>query len=301
MSDVSKRKLFVIAVITCGLLLTVASFGDLAISNTMINYNSVFGTIFQTFGEFPVYFIFVLSGEVAIVYAIRCKEDKLFAVPLFLGGFSLSAWQIKQYLNEVSSYSIAALTNIHNNKSIGLANSDAATASLSTKEALILWLVVYICITLLIAFWLKNKSDEQIKKYLLIGIFASLTVWFSLEVNGALKDFWGRVRPYELSASQHDFTSWLHPNGVNGHKSFPSGHTMSGTLCIVFSWFATGIRRRRLWIFGVVYGAVLGLSRLIIGAHFLSDIVFSYFLTAFFIFIMRSLYDHIIEKNLKLH
>ena len=301
MSNVSKKKLFLIAAVVCIFLLVTATFGDLTISNTVINYNSIFGTAFQTFGEFPVYFIFVLSGEIAAIYAVRCRKNTLFAVPLFLGGTALSAWQVKQYINEVSSYSIAALTNIHNGKAMGLANSDANTAALSPKEAIVIWLVVYICVTMLIVFWLKNKNDDQIKRYLVVGIFASLTVWFSLEVNMALKDFWGRVRPYELSTSQHDFTSWLHPNGVNGHKSFPSGHTMAGTLCIVFSWFAIGTVRKRLWIVGIIYGAVLGLSRLIIGAHFLSDIVFSYFLTALFIFIMRSLYDNLVEENLKLH
>lgn len=301
MSNILKKKLFIASTIVAVILLGIATFADLAISNGMINYNSIFGTVFQTFGEFPVYFIFVLSGEIAVVYAVRRKEDKLLAIPLFAGGLALSAWQVKQYLNEASSYSIAALTNIHNGKDMGLANSDTNTGGLSLQVALILWIVVYLCVTALVVFWMKNKSDQEIKKYLLLSIFASLTVWFSLEINGALKDFWGRVRPYELSASQNDFTSWLHPNGVNGHKSFPSGHTMAGTLCIVFSWFAVGAVRKRLWLFGVVYGGLMGLSRVIIGAHFLSDVVFSYFLTALFIYIVRSLYDHIIEDDLKLH
>ncbi|MFT8823881.1 MAG: phosphatase PAP2 family protein [Liquorilactobacillus mali] len=297
----AKKKLFLVSAIICVILLLIASFGDLAISNTIINYNSIFGTIFQTFGEFPVYCIFVLCGEIAMAYALRHLDEMLFSSVLFIGGLSLSLWQLKQYLNEIESYALSALSNIHSGKDMGLANSDAATAKLSVGIAIALWLVVYIIITALIQYWMAKKDNTQLTRYLIVAVFASLTVWFALEVNLTLKDAWGRVRPYELSASQKEFTPWFHPNGVNGHKSFPSGHTMAGTLCIVFSWFATQPKwHKRLWVTGIVYGILLGVSRVIIGAHFLSDVTFSFFLTATIIFVMRELYDRLLSDDLKM-
>lgn len=297
----AKKKLFSVSAIVCVVLLLIASFSDLAISNAVINYNSIFGTIFQTLGEFPVYCIFVLCGEIAMAYALRNLNSLLFSGVLFIGGLSLSLWQLKQYLNEVESYTLSALSNIHAGKDMGLANSDAATAKLSVGVAILIWLISYIIITVLVQYWMAKKDDSQLNRYLILAIFASLTVWFALEINLTLKDTWGRVRPYELSSSQKEFTPWFHPNGINGHKSFPSGHTMAGTLCIVFSWFATQPQlRKRLWVAGIVYGILLAISRVIIGAHFLSDVTFSFFLTATIIFVMRELYDRLLSEELKI-
>lgn len=297
MSIVRKKNLFMISGIICVILLAIAAFSDLAISNTVINYNSWFGTIFQTFGEFPVYFIFVVSGEIAMNYAFKKGDELLFAIPLFLAGLGLSAWQTKQYVNEVSSYLASIVSNMDKGNAIGLANSDENVKGLSVGLSILIWLAVYFIFTAIMQVWLAKKDALEIKRYLMIAIFASLTVWFALEVNLALKDFWGRVRPYELSASQSEFTSWLHPNGINGHKSFPSGHTMAGTLCIVFAWFVSKANRTKVWIFGIVYGALMGISRVIIGAHFFSDVVFSFFLTALIIFIMNELLQRLAPEN----
>lgn len=108
-----------------------------------------------------------------------------------------------------------------------------------------------------------------------IAILASLTVWFALEVNLTLKDLWGRYRPYELTSGNHEFTNWLTINGVNGHKSFPSGHTMAATLCIVFM-VRFNNKRKSFFIGGIVYGVVIAISRVIVGAHFFSDVTFSF-------------------------
>ena len=69
---------------------------------------------------------------------------------------------------------------------------------------------------------------------------------------------------------------------------------MAGTLCIVFSWFTTK-KQHTLWLIGVGNGALLGLSRVIIGAHFLSDVVFSYFLTATISYVLRELYKRLVS------
>lgn len=298
MTTTAKKQLFLIALGTCFVLMFIASFWDLQITNTLINYKSWFGTIFQTFGEIPVYFIFVLSGEIAMAYAWRKKEEIILALPLFLGGLGLSLWQTKVYANEILSYLLTISSNIKQNKPIGLANSDSNVSSLTLISSLLVWLAIYLFVSLIAQYWLNRKNESQLNKLLTVALFASLTVWFSLEVNIALKDFWGRYRPYELSASQKEFTSWLTINGVTGHKSFPSGHTMAGTLMIVFSWFASsnGLRKKLL-IFGIVYGGLMAASRVIIGAHFTSDVVFSFFLTGLIIYIMNELYRKLIENK----
>lgn len=300
MTQSEKKKWFGIAGCVFIVLMVIATVSDLSISNHFIQYNSIFGTVFQSVGEFPVYFVFVLSGQVAMRYALELNQKPLTALPLLLGGFALVAWQTKQYLNEVASYLLSVQANLAGGKAIGLANSDSNTATLSPVVDFILWLALIVIVTFVAQTWLAKKSTEELKKLMMVAVFASLAVWFALEVNLALKDYWGRFRPYELSHSQKEFTSWLHPNGINGHKSFPSGHTMAGTLFILFSWFATGKSRVILWRTGVVYGALMGISRVRIGAHFLSDVTFSFFLTALILFIVQECYQHLVAPEAQL-
>lgn len=282
-----QKKLFFIATCICIVILTIAYYADLTISQWLINYNSWYGTLFQTFGEFPLYMLFVVSGQVAMKYAF-CIDNKLFTWSLFRGGLGLAAWQTKEYVNEVLGYIASICNNIAHHKAIGLANSDEATRNFSQGIIWIVWAVTFVIITGLAQWWLNNKSDAQLKKYMRISVFATLTAWFALQVNQVLKTTWGRVRPYELSSKEH-FTNWLTINGDNGHKSFPSGHTMAATVGIMFSWFATGNKRKLLWIGGIIYGILMGISRIIIGAHFTSDVTFSFFITALIIYIMEEL------------
>ncbi|MHA8110845.1 phosphatase PAP2 family protein [Lactobacillaceae bacterium Melli_B4] len=296
MSLVNQRKLFGIAVIGFVITMVIAGLADLAISNTFINYNSWFGTFFQVFGEFPVYMILVLSGEIAIAYGLRVRENPLLSWSLIAGGVGLSAWQLQQYLKEIESYIVEIINNVDHGKPIGLANSDSS-AGIGSTTTIVILIVTYLILTWGCQAWFKNKSQAAIKQLLIVGLFASLTVFFAYEVNHALKDLWGRVRPYELSASQKEFTDWFVINGSNGHRSFPSGHTMAGTLMIVFSWFLTGKARHNFWIFGIVFGVLVALSRIVIGAHFAGDVFFSMFLTMLIIFVMWELYQKLVPQD----
>lgn len=114
-----------------------------------------------------------------------------------------------------------------------MANSDSATGGFSESVIITVWILFFAAFTLLAQWWLKNKTQGQLTRYMQIAVLASFTVWFALEVNLTLKELWGRYRPYELTAGNHEFTNWLTINGVNGHKSFPSRHTMAATLFMV--------------------------------------------------------------------
>ncbi|SUP59475.1 Uncharacterised protein [Weissella viridescens] len=59
-------------------------------------------------------------------------------------------------------------------------------------------------VTLLLQYWLYHKTAQQIKQLLIVSVFASLTVLLAYEANIALKQAWGRVRPYELNTTQSD-------------------------------------------------------------------------------------------------
>ncbi|MBS6373138.1 MAG: phosphatase PAP2 family protein [Erysipelotrichaceae bacterium] len=74
------------------------------------------------------------------------------------------------------------------------------------------------------------------------------------------------------------FTPWYLPQGVNGNKSFPSGHTTAAsiTLCL-FALPLFTKKRLSSWqtMLAVLSPIMMALSRMIMGAHYLSDTVFA--------------------------
>lgn len=98
----------------------------------------------------------------------------------------------------------------------------------------------------------------------------------------AAKTVWGRVRYRDLDHLATDFTPWYLPQGITGHASFPSGHTAMGwmLLPLVMLWPRGTVAARATALFGVCWGIFVALSRVVIGAHYASDVLFSTGLSA---------------------
>lgn len=98
-----------------------------------------------------------------------------------------------------------------------------------------------------------------------------------LLANIALKDQWGRARPLQTLefGGQKDFTPWWQPaQNCSNNCSFISGDGSFG-----FMLAAPGMvvpRRRRFIFWGLTaVGAGFGVTRIVMGAHFLSDTVWA--------------------------
>lgn len=113
-----------------------------------------------------------------------------------------------------------------------------------------------------------------------IGAFLLLSLLLGpgLMVNSVLKEYWGRARPHQVVdfGGQKSFTPALQPaDNCASNCSFVSGHSAIG-----FWWLALGLAwpawRWRALLLGVVLGGMLGLTRIMQGGHFTSDVVFSF-------------------------
>ncbi|UUO06202.1 phosphatase PAP2 family protein [Blastopirellula sp. J2-11] len=135
-------------------------------------------------------------------------------------------------------------------------------------------------IVLVIGRWSPELASRQpIARFLLCVVIAGPLIL----VNGVIKPAIGRPRPNQLAAFGGE-----RPNNVRyvapwqlsktDGKSFPSGHASMG-----FLWMAPAFlywRRKHwsvaLWLtLGLLYGTAIGFFRVAVGAHFLSDIVWS--------------------------
>lgn len=106
----------------------------------------------------------------------------------------------------------------------------------------------------------------------------SMVIGAGLIVNSLLKEHWGRPRPkqtIEFAGSQPYQPPLLIAAG-NGH-SFPSGHVAASfSLLALLPFYAGSARSRRLLATSVMlFGLMVGYSRIAAGGHYLTDVLWA--------------------------
>jgi membrane-associated PAP2 superfamily phosphatase len=104
----------------------------------------------------------------------------------------------------------------------------------------------------------------------------------ALIVNGILKPFVERPRPKDTIILQGDY-EFRKPIEVigttGGMKSFPSGHASMGFLFLAPFFLLYLKRHYKLSAtflgLGLTFGCIIGYGRIVIGAHFLTDVIWS--------------------------
>jgi lipid A 4'-phosphatase len=100
-----------------------------------------------------------------------------------------------------------------------------------------------------------------------------------LLINAVLKPYWGRPRPRQVAAfaGEWDYHP-LHQRGIPGKgESFPCGHCTMGYLFVAMFFMRRQAPRLAIagGCFGLSYGTLVGLARMIQGAHYPSDVLWS--------------------------
>lgn len=91
----------------------------------------------------------------------------------------------------------------------------------------------------------------------------------------AFKYGFGRVRFREMLDDYDLFSPWWIPHGLTGHASFPSGHTFWSWVVLPLVALAPPSRRAPALVACLAWPVVVGLGRIMAGAHFLSDVLFA--------------------------
>jgi len=148
----------------------------------------------------------------------------------------------------------------------------------SVEIVSIAWVVL--AVLLLAALWIRKKSLFGISAKHLIYLLAALAIGPGLMVNLVLKDNWGRARPYDVIqfGGASAFTpAFVLSSECHHNCAFVSGHAAMGFYFIAFGFLC---RRRRslLFMLAGIYGAAVGLVRVLQGGHFLTDVVFAFFI-----------------------
>ncbi|OWW21982.1 phosphatase PAP2 family protein [Noviherbaspirillum denitrificans] len=134
----------------------------------------------------------------------------------------------------------------------------------------LLWMLL-----LLASFLPRLRARLAPRRKAILYLLVVLLTGPGLVVNTALKNHGGRPRPVHL-AEFGGTAAFASP--VTAHKqcptncSFPSGHAAAAFYLMAGYW----VTRRRGWLAaGIGFGLFVGVIRMAMGAHFLSDILFA--------------------------
>ncbi len=104
-----------------------------------------------------------------------------------------------------------------------------------------------------------------------------------LLVNTLFKDHWGRARPAQVEPFGGDKAfapAWVPGRQCASNCAFPCGDASVGFFLLAPGFLLA--RQRRAWFAtGIIAGGLLGLVRLAQGGHFLSDVIFAFYLVYF--------------------
>lgn len=224
---------------------------DLDISIFLTRYNSYFFEFFDDFGELPVYVGPILFGGIFF-----CLEKN-------------NVYKAACLSISIVAYFIVSIKIIHN---IGFI-LDYISILICFISSLILGGITVYCLSKV-----KKETLGKIKDIALLGLLVSI---ISVGCTEIIKNIWGRVRFRDLGVDYNEFTNLFSINGINGHKSFPSGHTNAGTSILLISLLVPRFTSKK-WIkylvtsFCFVYIATLAISRIVVSAHYASDVLFGF-------------------------
>ncbi|MDF7640567.1 phosphatase PAP2 family protein [Bifidobacterium sp. ESL0784] len=168
-----------------------------------------------------------------------------------------------------------------------------------------------VIVAVLIACIVYRIPDELKQRYRWAGIAIVAVFLCSLGVLEVAKVVWGRVRFRAMQGNFDLFTPWYHPNGkhylsavtaADNIKSFPSGHSQwAGTtlsLCLL-ALVNPRWKNKESMVYGValVYALVVMFSRMMQGAHFLSDVTVGFALPFLALWLVR----YLLLKQLSQH
>lgn len=130
--------------------------------------------------------------------------------------------------------------------------------------------------------FIASFRKATLRRYRRAAIFLVLSMALGpgLVVNVVFKDHWGRPRPRDVHefGGDRDFVGpWIKKPADNGN-AFASGHASMGFFLMVPYFLCR--RRLRRWallfvVLGLAYGGLMGVARMMQGAHFLTDVLWA--------------------------
>lgn len=247
-----RRSLLLITAV--GLLL--GAFFDLSLSVRLAEPTAVLGRILEVVGELPALLFAACNAFYLALYLAREHRRLVGGCAVGVLGVLCCGYAARQTVRYLISYG-------------------AWWEKLPSVAAILVLTLLFAAGCLWLVRYLSERHGlwgREIASKALTCLLCALTV---LVVILGLKLLWGRVRFRTLLelGTTDSFTPWWRPMGIRDTSfvSFPSGHTANA--CVVFLatlYLDRGRRRVRIGLF--LWIVCVAVSRVFVGAHYLSDI-----------------------------
>lgn len=242
-------------------LLAVGSLADYPLSCALYHPDSLFGQLFAAYGEYPASLGLTAAGTLLVLG--HSRESRLTGLLQIAGGVLLAAFGVLMACVSPTLYLGWPRPLL---VGIGLVCSAAAVLGLRRLCA-----------------GTPRSTMVRVAAVLALAIIGEL-----LLIN-LIKIPWGRPRMRLLAQDARAvFTPWWQPGtalrdtlvaaGVKGEefKSFPSGHSGNAVALVLLTALPLlnerlAAKRRLLLCIGCAWGCTVAFSRIIMGAHFLTD------------------------------
>lgn len=140
---------------------------------------------------------------------------------------------------------------------------------------------ISICIIYMLYIFIKYKNIQNIFSSWAFFLVITASIGPGLTVNSLLKENFGRARPKhvaEFTGKKVFSPAFIISDQCNTNCSFSSGHAAMGFYFSAIAYVASNLYFTRIYLAGIVFGTLVGLSRIIMGGHFASDVVASCFI-----------------------
>ena len=302
MEKLSRKKRTIISLILFflifGGLLLIATFYDLKINHILTSSslkdhlyltNDTFGASFEAFGDSPNYIMLTMAFSLIFIFARR-NMKKAGQVVLMAAALAGTFASLYFWFNSVLNYIKEHLTML--DRSFELAEGPY----LNVIVAFLALVVTFLSVTAA-----NNFNDEAIKKLLRFSIATIIICAVPTAIiNLGLKGYVGRIRyramdmyPDNPTYGFAAYARWFEHHGQwlskeemrelfgtsDALKSFPSGHTASAGCIYALTMLidSLGIKKKgariALWVCPIAYTGAVAVSRMVCGAHFLSDVL----------------------------
>lgn len=254
-------------------LLLIFTFTDLQISMAIAK-KPAWARVFEVVGEIP--FTTLTAAACALLFRFRTKKNTALNVLAAAGSGLLFA-------------AIAAMG--------GFMTYNYLRENLAHVSPV--WAVVIGLAIAALGIWIARSVPEE-NRALALKYAATALLYFLLVIliMNSVKTVWGRMRFREMTDPVNEFTRWYQivPRGGfnNIYASFPSGHSMNSAGVILLMLLPPMIpalkgREKLLHILVYVWCAVVGISRVFMGAHFSSDVTVGVLLSLAIFEVLRSI------------
>ena len=291
-------------------LMLIGSFYDLQISNAVVSLpdNSIlsrnfFGVFFEIIGEMPFYLIVATAAALIFNNFNRRKECKyslivkIMMVLVSVGMIFYMNYKLFKYLSQ------------HFNFDHLLGNATDYVA----------YFLLGVCLTAVIFYLTSKLSSTFLNKTIQWCIVILGTALLSQVLTHTVKGLAGRPR-YRAMHMLHDFSlykNWyefseskltedmvaMYGATSSWFKSFPSGHTSAASLVVVLTAIPSIFERLNNKKFKILFHVIpfayifcVAFSRIVVGAHFLTDVTVGGFLTIASYYIIAFLCEKVFTK-----